>query len=347
MSIESLDVKLRTMDAFSHIDMGFLNRRLCLTALPNAIRDVYFERAKVGDDHLTRLNNDHLLVTMLLDVCDAVHAPTLLVALEENKPKLLFRSTEQLEPCPNIYDEPRVRHKVVTDLEFSKPVFIAYHTEHLVSSTGKMNLAEGSFEAIVGLLHNKEDCYEIEPLVIGAPWLDHPRNGPDGARLMWFGREFGEILPEDIQQFVKLKDVDVDSADEWLNAMKHLPEKRVKEAFAELLAEPTKKDWGGETNDHFSSSIVVNGNRCTGAFLLKGPTNFREMTLDMCGKRADQILRLAESGADVSVVQHSHVVGEAVRKVLRSLVVHPGKHRKFCIIDGKTTYRILKAYEFL
>jgi hypothetical protein len=33
MTIAEVSEKLRTKDAFYHIDMGFVNRRLCLTAL--------------------------------------------------------------------------------------------------------------------------------------------------------------------------------------------------------------------------------------------------------------------------------------------------------------------------
>jgi hypothetical protein len=351
MSVHDLPPDLRSKDLFHHIDMGFLNRRLCITALPASIRTHYIERAKPGSDHMTVLSNDHLLVTMLLDVCQEVGLPTLVQALSLGNPKCMFRSTERLAPCPEIYDAVRVDHPVELDIEFGKPVHITYHTEHLVSSTGKMTLADGAsggyVQSIVGVLHNKPDRFEIEPLVMGAPWFDHPRNGTDDAFLMWIGRDFGEILPEDIDQFSRMKEVHVASAEEWLRVMGRLPEATVKAALAQLLSEPTKKDWGGETNDHFSSNVLIGGQRKTAAFLLKGPTMFREMTLEMCGKRADQIYRLANSGADVSIVQHSHLIGEVVRTTLRNMTVYPGRPRKYCLIDGQATYRILKAYSLL
>lgn len=100
-------------------------------------------------------------------------------------------------------------------------------------------------------------------------------------------------------------------------------------------------------NDHFSASIAVKERRRTAAFLLKDPTNFREMTMEMCGKRADQIYRLVGSGAEISIVQNSHQIGEVVRGTLRSLTVLPGSPRKYCVIDGQTTYRIFKAYGLL
>ena len=352
MNIEDVAPTLRTKDAFHHIDIGFLNRRLCLTALPPDVRQWFIEHQKPGSDHMTVLGNDHLLVTVLLDVCETIGALTLLGALALGKPKQLFRSTEKLAPCPEIYNAVRVDHAVELSIDFGKPVRIAYHTSHLISDTGRLTLAQGAakghFESIVGLLHDKPDHYEIEPLVIGAPWYDHPRNAADSDRLMWLGGVFGELLPEDFDQFAEMKGVQPADASEWMDATRRIPEAEVKAAFARLLAEPTKKDWAGEPNDHFSSNVYVGGERRTAAFLLKGPADFREMTLDMCGARADQIHRLVNSGADISVVQHAHLIGPVVRETLRQLTIYPGaRRRKYCLIDGQATYRILKAYSIL
>ena len=355
MTATDIPRDLRAEDKLHHIDMGFLNRRLCIAGItgmhPEAFQH-FLEHQKPGNDHLTVLANDHLLVTTLLDCCEALAAPTLLGALARGRPRHLFRSTERLAPCSEIYDANRVCHAVELDLEFEKPVVIAYHTSHIVSDTGKMVLAKGSRDdyvsSIVGLLHDRKDRFEIEPLVIGQPWFDHPRNGKDAATLMWLGRSFGEILPEDIDQFSNMRDVEVESTDEWMTAMREVPEAVVKEAIATLLSEPIKKDWGGESDDHFSGNVSVQGRRTTAAFLLKGPSKFRELTLDMCGRRADQIHRMVDSGADVCVVQHAHLIGATVRRTLRTETVRPGgSRRKYCLIDGQATYRILKAYSCL
>lgn len=349
MSVATIPEQIRLADYFSHIDMGFLNRRLSISAL-GPIRDEFLARQKPGEDHMTVLANDHLLVTMLIDVCDGLGAPTLAGALTLGRPRHMFMSTELLEPCPEVYTSDRVTQEVHLELDYGKPVSMAYHTSHLVSDTGKMTLSEGHQkgyrESIIGLLHDKNETWEIEPLVIGAPWLDHPRN-KDGALAVWHGRDYGEILPEDIEQFERSKDIEIESADEWMSVMQNVPEQKVKEAFAALLNEPTKSDWGGEENDHFSSNVRLQGRRCTAAFLLKGPSKFGEMTIAMCGKNGDQVYRLTSSGADISVVQHSHLIGTAVRETLRSMSVSPGRSRKFCVIDGQATYRILKAYGYL
>ena len=346
MSVDAVPQQFRVGDYFSHIDMGFLNRRLAITAL-GPLRDEFLIRQKPGDDHFTVLNNDHLLVTMLIDLCTHCVVPTLAEALDEAKPKSMFMSTERLEPCPNVYSATRVTHRVRLERAYSKPVHVTYHTSHISSSTGRMVLAHGYKrgyrESMIGLLHAREDMWEIEPIVMGAPWLDHHRN-MNSTQLMWCGHDYGEILPEDIDEFKNMQDVQISSADEWMSTMKDLPEQRIKEFIASLLKEPTKNDWGGEENDHFSSNVTLGGRRRTAAFLLKGPAKFKEMTPAMCGKNGDQIFRLAKSGADISVIQHSHLIGPAVRETLRSMTVTPGSPRKFCIIDGQATYRMLKAY---
>ena len=349
MPVHDIPRKLRGKDEFHHIDMGFLNRRLCLSTLRPDLFRQFHEDQRPGSDHMTVLTNDHLLVTALLDTCEAMDAPTLVEALTLQNPTNLFRSTERLAPCPEVYDAERVCHAVLLDFDFGKPVYIAYHTSHIVSQTGKMILADGATKgrvnSIVGLVHSKADRLEIEPFVIGQPWFDHWRNGRDSGPLMCLGRDFGEILPEDIDQFSEMTNVTVDTSDEWLRAMQSLPEADVKRAFADLLSEPIKNDWSGEENDHYSANVSVHGRRLTAAFLLKGPSVFREMTLDMCGKRADQILRLTKSGADISIVQNAHLIGSAVRETLRNFTIQPGvSRRKYCLIDGQATYRILKAY---
>lgn len=350
MSISELPTKYRLADFYYHIDMGFLNRRLAITAL-GPIRQHFLDRRQAGEDHFTQLANDHLLVTMLLDVCTELKVPTLAEALELARPTRLFSSIERLEPCPEVYDSERVNQVVHLDFEPSKPVFISYHTRHIVADTGRMALAEGHVrgfrEAMIGLVHDRGDRFEIEPVVMGAPWIEHPRN-PGGDKAVWVGGDFGEILPEDIAEFSAMNDVETSNADEWMSVMRSVPEAHVKASIATLLAEPVKADWGGEENDHFSANVTVGGRRRTAAFLLKGPTRFSEMTPAMCGANGDQIYRLAKSGADISVVQHSHLIGAAVRETVRAFIVQPGsRHRKFCVVDGQATYRLLKAYNLL
>ena len=140
--------------------------------------------------------------------------------------------------------------------------------------------AEGHVNSIVGLLHDRGAAYVIEPMLIGAPWFDHPRNGEDSETLMWHGQDFGEILPEDIEQFSKMKEVEIEQLEDWVTVMRSLSEEQVKNSITRLLREQSKRDWGGEPDDHYSGNVSIGGRRKTAAFMFKGPgTGFREMTL--------------------------------------------------------------------
>ncbi len=46
-------------------------------------------------------------------------------------------STERLEACRNVYTAERVDQRVHFDFRLPKPVFVSYHTRHIVSDTGR------------------------------------------------------------------------------------------------------------------------------------------------------------------------------------------------------------------
>src|SRR3546814_8065985 len=196
---------------------------------------------------MTHLAKYHLLVTMLIDVYSAAKAPTLADALRLGKPRHVFMSTERLEPCPNIRSSELVSHLVHLDFIPEKPVILTYNTSLIVCDTGRMTLQEGYKrgyrQAIIGLLHDRGEDFEIEPIVIGAPWLDHERN-ESGDQAVWLGYDYGEIVPEDIEQFSAMKSITASDSEEWMSVMKTVPEQHVKSEIAKLLSEPRKADWG-------------------------------------------------------------------------------------------------------
>ena len=115
MTAKDIPTALRAADKFHHIDMGFLNRRLSIAGITGIHQEAlrhFRENQNPGNDRMTVLANDHLLVTTLLDCCEALAAPTLLGALARGRPRHLFRSTERLEPCPDVYHAIRVCHAV-------------------------------------------------------------------------------------------------------------------------------------------------------------------------------------------------------------------------------------------
>jgi hypothetical protein len=308
-------------------------------------REFYEARRVKADDDMSRLWNDHLLVTYLLSACHNASDLTLGEVLQSPALGSLFCSTEQLGPAPGVYDEPRVSSPVLLPYESDWDVILSYSTRHIFSDTSRSELHDGAKIAVVaGIREIIEKRIVAYPLVMGAPSFDHPANGSFGRDLAWFGWEWFEVFPEDIDEFARLSEVNLPMPEEWQSAMARIPERWVKQAICELLGDVPGKDWGGELNDHFASSIRLNGERATAAFLLKGPAQFCEMTPRHLGKNADQIYRLASSPAQVLVVQHAHNIGEAVRATLRAFSVNLASPRRYCLLDGRDTYRLLKAY---
>lgn len=68
------------------------------------------------------------------------------------------------------------------------------------------------------------------------------------------------------------------------------------------------------------------------------------MAIADLGKNGDQIDRLANTAADLLVVQHCHEVLAPVVNMLRTYAVQPGYERRYMIIDGYDTLRILRHF---
>jgi len=153
-----------------------------------------------------------------------------------------------------------------------------------------------------------------------------------------------EIHFEDIDEFALAKNIsNQDVSNQWMSYMRNMPENLVKEKICEILGDKPKNDWGGEINDHFTN-ICINGRRYTAGFIFKGPSKFQEMKPSHLGKNADQIYRLNSTPCDIMIIQHCHKIGEAVRATVQAFASLSSPNRKYCLMDGRDTYKILKAY---
>lgn len=348
MGVEEFSKEERVQIPFHHIDPGFINHRMIFGVLgPEAIER--FQRNKRGGgDHLDNLFNDHLLVTELLLACKASKIKTLGEVLNEPAEGDIFASTEEFLPNEGVYAEERATSSIYFPFPTDWEVRVDYGTNKIVADTGKLELSQGGRITIVGRVRSIEgNLITAYPIVMGAPSFDHFYNGDMGRKLLFSGWDWYEIFPRDIDEFQRVQEEDDPSPEEWQDFMQRTSEEEVKKSLCQILGEEPKKDWGGELNDHFSANVHLAGERSTAAFLLKGPSDFREMVPAHLGKNADQIFRLAQSPAQVLIVQHSHNIGEAVRAELRAFSVNPSNPRRYCFIDGKDTYKILALLEFV
>jgi hypothetical protein len=326
------------------IDVGFVNRRAVDTLvgdrvvanIDNAIRGL-----PPMAEALREIRIDRIYTRVMLDFCE-VHSIKSLAEVLASEKGHLFCSTETLQRIKTVYDAERVSTFVTTPGVKRRRVRLDFSTKHIWASTLKSELHRGAwrFSLIAQFHRNENDVLVFHPLVIGSPWLvsDDPRW--EDYAMFWRG-SFFEHFVEDFDEFARVTDTPKPESQE---PMRHISERAFKLCLAELLGDPVVNDWGGETSDHFTAHLHLQGRRVTGAFLLKGPAQFKPMTPRHLGKNGDQIYRLATEPAEVLFVQHSHEITPAVRETLRAFAVQPSRARRYCLIDGRDSLWLLRAY---
>ena len=128
-----------------------------------------------------------------------------------------------------------------------------------------------------------------------------------------------------------------------------IDEKWFKEGLKRIIGEfGVFRDWGGESNDLFTTRIVLNGKRVRAAFALKGKGTKGKLVPKKMGAQGDQLQRLLDSEADVFFVQYWGQVSESIVDLLSKLANAKASSQDsviyFGIIDGKDTQRIVAAY---
>ena len=219
-----------------------------------------------------------------------------------------------------------------------------FHHEHLTSNSAWSALAGHQRMFLLGLIQDiKDNQIKAIPYVVGNIVL----NG--FTSIEWaenFWGEYREVHINRIDNFSAVKDYNPRFTKQSLQALKDIPEKDIKQAFAEIINEPhIPRDWGGESSDLFSSHVMIDGERISTAFAFKGPAKFHPMKMKDLGKNGDQICRLYDEPANLLVLQHCHEITNPVRNNMRAYAQQVGNLRLFCLIDGYDTLRILKAYK--
>jgi hypothetical protein len=153
-----------------------------------------------------------------------------------------------------------------------------------------------------------------------------------------------EITIDDIESFSKVKKVKTSSP-----ISTPIAEKIIKGGFQKIIGEKGKfTDWGGETNDLFSSRIRLNGSRKSVAFGFKGKATKGILIPKKLGKNGDQIQRLFKTPAEIFLIQYQGQIDQSVIEQLRMFAIAKsateGVKIHYGVIDGQDTSRLLKAY---
>jgi|GEM_PF-499267 len=132
-------------------------------------------------------------------------------------------------------------------------------------------------------------------------------------------------------------------------ALHPVKESMFKEGLKTVLGEKgTFQDWGGETDDLFSTRLVIRRERKSVAFGLKGRGTTGILTPRKMGKRGDQIQRLFRAPADVFIVQYGGQIDESIIEQMKYMAIAKSVSEQreiyFGVIDGQDTLRIIGSY---
>lgn len=219
-----------------------------------------------------------------------------------------------------------------------------FNAEHLTSNTSTEELRGARRHFILGYIRELcEGTVELRPVLIADRW----GAGVHKPGLGFIETEPSRVWPRDVDQFdgvdwgMVLRPAD-------LRLLKTVSEEQTKTWLAAILGEPeVPKDWGGEQFDLWTDRITLNGRRVQAAIALKGPAKFHPMTVADLGKNGDQVSRLAQTAADLLVVQHCHTITAQVVHLLHAYAANPANPRRYLLLDGYDTIRILRHFEYL
>lgn len=226
--------------------------------------------------------------------------------------------------------------------EKSVRIYGEFNVERLTSSSAAGHLARTQRQFVLGYVHCiAAEEIELRPIVIARRWA---RPGPTAFKV-W--DDSAHIWPATVDQLCGVNfQARLARAD--LDMLKDIPEKKIKQAFAEIFSEPeVPNDWGGEQFDLWTTQISIEGRRLRAAIAFKGPSMFRPMTIGSLGKNGDQIDRLAQTAADLMVVQHCHTITAPVVNMLKAYANNFRDPKRYMLIDGYDTVRILRHFGYL
>jgi len=330
------------MEKVMTVDPGFANHRKIEAILGETGTNIFNnEIAKIPvstPDWRKEVVIDHIYTRVMLDFCKVVGVKTLEESLLDRNGHL-FCSIVKTRRCKDVYDSDRATIECEPFEGSDLDVELHLTTSRIRGSTLKWKLHEGGEFAVIGQFSQlNEGTLVYEPLVIGLPYLADAETG----NLLWErNTDFFHLHLEQFDEFAKLRDFDIPDT---FDVMKNIKEPVFKACLGKILSESTPKDWGGETSDFYTSHLHIDGKRVPAAFALKGPAKFSPMNLSHLGKNSDQIVCLSKEPAEILIIQHCHDILPVVEETLKVFATQPSNPRRYCLIDGRESLRLLNAY---
>jgi hypothetical protein len=215
-----------------------------------------------------------------------------------------------------------------------------FSAERLTCNSAVSQLSGTTRQFVLGYITDVGDTViKVRPIAIAWRWA-----GPQSGQSSWMGGDNAHVWPIQVDQFAHV-DFRKRLVKTDLETLRNVSEEYVKRSFAEILGEPeVPKDWGGEQFDLWvANRLTIDGVPQRAAFAFKGPARFHPMRIADLGKNGDQIDRLAQTAADLIVVQHCQTITAPVVNMLKAYATSPRNSKRYMTIDGYDTIRILRS----
>lgn len=163
------------------------------------------------------------------------------------------------------------------------------------------------------------------------------------------------LFIQSIDSFSKARNVNSEQVRGQVhNGFLDLPEQRIKEAFLQIIGQSyIPNDWGGESEDIYSSFILLNGERVQTSIVLKGNGTVRgnETHLGDLGANGDQLERMMRTGSSkLYIIQSVKPIGQDIINSAEAFIDQQrsrGNHCYYCAVDGQDTAMLMMAYGLL
>ncbi len=338
--VRALSRSVRNLDPHFHIDPCYLNVPTCTKHFGYYFTEFFLSRTIKEHNEYAKIFNDHLLVTFVMDACRDEEVRTLGAVLADPVPGQLFCSTELLQGADAVSGTARARNRVLLPYASPWDSFVEFDPHHFLSDTER---AAHAHQALVSLICHvdvvRDGLMSATAFVMGAPGFTHFRNHDEMLDLDDHAMDWFETWPEDIDELESCAGIDQPDAAEWRAALAGISAETIYRIFAELLDGAMLESQGGAHSAMIAAGIHRDG--------VEQPAAVTIITEEGASEPAalrDAMTAMSATPAELWIVQHCHDIGPAVREMVRAFAVSPLTPRRFCLIDGADTYRILKAY---
>ena len=343
---KQLDPESRNSSPYLHIEPSYLNIAKCLRIFGSVFKEFYMARTVKEQTELAQIFNNHLLVTYVMDAFRDRKISSLGEVLLNPNATDLFFSIETLKGSKNLNpDNQRIARNILNSPWAEKRrIYIQYETYNFLSSFEREQFSKTQNLAIACQIDVIKNHYIIAaPLFMGTLTFDHFRNQEESLTFSKFAPLWFETLPFDLLGFQVGANVLVPEAETIKAAMVQEGTKKVYYKMLSLLTKKEVSKWNFIWPDIALVEAKLLGKSLKAAILNVNLDAKKTLTLSALNHADNALIRLSQTGADLLIIQHSGPIDVKIYKILKTIATPPHNPRRFCLVDGSFSWKILRG----